>query len=195
MRTSLLFAAAVLVVPSVAPAQSPLSVEIGAGVAIPVQDLGNAELGTGFGFGASVRYRFQPSLSAYAGWDWHRFSADLAPDELDVTATDFSFGLRYDRPLGAARPAGEAAPGWWIGGGGILGQYDVEDEAGDSAGDTDYGLGWEAGAGISWPVTDRIAVTPGLRLRMLRREVDMGLGPQDATLTYLAIGVGAAIGF
>lgn len=194
MRTAFL-AAAVVLTPAAALAQAPVSLEIGADVAIPVQDLGNAELGTGFGLGARIHYGLARGIAAYAGWDWHRFSADLAPDELDVTETGFALGLRYGKAFGAERPAGEAAPAWWIGAGGVLGQYDVEDEAGDPAGDTDYGIGWEAGAGISWPITDRIAVTPGLRLRQLRREVDMGLGPQDATLTYLAIGAGVTVGF
>jgi hypothetical protein len=30
---------------------------------------------------------------------------------------------------------------------------------------------------------------------MLRREIDMGFGPQDATLSYVAAGVGVVIGF
>lgn len=198
MRTApapALLLAAVLLIPSAAPAQSPLSVELGAAVAIPVQDFGNAEAGTGFGFGGNVRYRFQPSLSGYAGWEWYRFTADLPPDELDVDQTAFSLGLMYDRPLGAPRPDGEAAPTWWVRAGGLFGTFDLEDAAGDPVGDADYGLGWEAGAGISWPLTSRIAVAPGARLRMLRREIDMGLGLQKATLTYLAIGVGMVVGF
>jgi hypothetical protein len=30
---------------------------------------------------------------------------------------------------------------------------------------------------------------------MLRREIDMGFGPQDATLAYLTGGLGVVIGF
>ncbi|HEX6644978.1 MAG TPA: outer membrane beta-barrel protein [Gemmatimonadales bacterium] len=195
MRAALVIAATALLVPASLPAQSPFSVEIGGGVAVPVQDFGNADLGTGFGFGANVRYRFQPHFSAYAGWEWHHFSAELAPDELDVEETGYTFGVRYEHPFGSERPAGSPSPAVWVRAGGTLAHFEVEDEAGDPAGDTDHGLGWEAGAGISWPITNRIAVTPGVRLRMLKREINMGLGVQDATLSYLAAGVGVVIGF
>ena len=195
MRAALVIAATALLVPASLPAQSPFSVEIGGGVAVPVQDFGNADLGTGFGFGANVRYRFQPHFSAYAGWEWHHFSAELAPDELDVEETGYTFGLRYEHPFGSERPAGSPSPAVWVRAGGTLAHFEAEDEAGDPAGDADHGLGWEAGAGISWPITNRIAVTPGMRLRMLKREINMGLGVQDATLSYLAAGVGVVIGF
>jgi hypothetical protein len=195
MRATSLFAVALLLVPSAAAGQSPFSVELGAGVAIPVQDYGNAELGTGFGFGANVRYRFQPRLSAYAGWEWHHFSADLPPSELDVEQTGYTLGLRFENPLGSARAEGDPSPAWWLRAGVLLAHMELEDETGESAGETDHGLGWEAGAGISWPLTNRIALAPGVRIRMLKREIDMGLGMQDATLTYIAAGLGVVIGF
>jgi hypothetical protein len=195
MRDALLCIVTALLVPASLPAQSPFSVEVGGGVAIPVQDFGNAELGTGFGFGANVRYRFQPHFSAYAGWEWHHFQADLAPDEFDVEETGYTFGVRYEHPFGSERPAGGPSPAWWVRAGGTLAHFELEDAAGDPAGEADHGLGWEAGAGISWPITSRFAVTPGVRIRMLKREIDMGLGVQDATLSYLAAGVGVVIGF
>lgn len=195
MRKPLLFAVVLLLAPSAVAGQSRFSLELGGGVAIPVQDFGNAELGTGFGFGANVRYRFQPHLAAYGGWEWHHFSADLAPAELDVEQTGYTLGLRFEHPLGGERAAGDLSPAWWVRAGGILAHVELEDAAGDPAGETDHGLGWEAGAGISWPLSDRIAVAPGVRVRMLGREIDMGFGVQDATLTYVAVGVGVAIGF
>ena len=194
MRTPMVIALLALT-PSAMTAQSPFSLELGAGVAVPVQDFGNAELGTGFGFGANVRYRFQPHLLGYAGWEWFHFSAELAPAELDVEQTGYTFGLRYEHPFGSERPAEAPAPAWWVRAGGLLAHVELEDDAGEPAGDTNHGLGWEAGAGISWPLTTRIAVTPGVRFRMLGREIDMGLGAQDATLTYITAGVGVAIAF
>ena len=194
MRTPLLLAAVLLMPATAAGQSSPFSLEIGADVAVPVQDFGNADAGTGFGFGASVRYRFAPQLSAYAGWEWHMFSADLPPRDLDVNETGYTLGLRLDRPFRVA-PAGEAVPAWWLRAGATLGHFEVEDAAGNDAGDTSHGLGWEAGAGVSLPLGSRIAVTPGLRFRMLRREIDLGLGAQDASLSYVTAGVGVVIGF
>jgi hypothetical protein len=194
MRTPLVVALLAFA-PSAMIAQSPFSLELGAGVAVPVQDFGNADLGTGFGFGANVRYRFQPHLLGYAGWEWFHFSADLAADELDVEQTGYTFGLRYEHPIGSERPAGTPSPAWWVRAGGLLAHVELEDAAGEPAGDTEHGLGWEAGLGVSWPLTNRIAVTPGVRIRMLGREIDMGLGNQDATLTSLTAGLGVVIGF
>lgn len=194
MRTSLVVALLAFAPPAVM-AQSPFSFELGAGVAVPVQDLGNAELGTGFGFGANARYRFHPNFLGYAGWEWFHFSADLAPDEFDVEQTGYTLGLRYERPLGSERPAGTPSPALWLRAGALLAHFEVENDEGEPAGDTDHGLGWEAGAGISWPLNDRIAVAPGVRIRMLGREIDMGLGVQEATLTYLTAGVGVVISF
>ena len=197
MRTSLVVAA-FLLVPGAVRAQSPFSLEIGANVALPIQDFGNAELETGLGFGANVRYRFQPHLAAYAGWEWQHFTTDLLGAELDVEETGYTFGVRFDHPFGSDASAGRAGPAWWVRAGGLLDHIELEDDAaeGESEGEsTSHGLGWEAGLGISYPLSSRIALAPGLRIRMLRREIDMGFGPQDATLTYLTGGLGVVIGF
>ena len=101
MRTSLVVALLALT-PSAMLAQAPFSLELGAGVAVPVQDFGNAELGTGFGFGANVRYRFQPHLLGYAGWEWFHFSADLAPAARMAAYEDTRcevYGFRVARAL------------------------------------------------------------------------------------------------
>ena len=187
--------AALLLVPAAAEAQSRFSLEVGANVAVPLQDFGNADLDMGLGFGANARYRIQPHLAAYAGWEWQHFTTTLSASELDLEETGYTFGLRYERPFGAERPVGTAAPAWWLRAGGLLAHFELEDDAGGSNVSTDHGLGWEAGAGVSFPLGARVALAPGLRIRMLRREIDMGLGLQDATLTSLTAGLGVVIGF
>jgi len=195
MRTTLVVAA-FLLVPGAVRAQSPFSLEIGANVALPIQDFGNAELETGLGFGANVRYRFQPHLAAYAGWEWQHFTTDLLGAELDVEETGYTFGVRIDHPFGSEASEGRPGPAWWVRAGGLLDHIELEDDTGEGEGEsTSHGLGWEAGLGISYPLSSRIALAPGLRIRMLRREIDMGFGPQDATLTYLTGGLGVVIGF
>jgi hypothetical protein len=193
MRTTLVVAA-FLLVPGAVRAQSPFSLEIGANVALPIQDFGNAELETGLGFGANVRYRIQPHLAAYAGWEWQHFTTDLLGAELDVEETGYTFGVRFDHPFGSGTSAATAGPGWWIRAGALLDHVEFEDDAGEGE-STSHGLGWEAGLGISYPLSGRVALAPGLRIRMLRREIDMGFGPQDATLAYLTGGLGVVIGF
>ncbi|HLS48095.1 MAG TPA: outer membrane beta-barrel protein [Gemmatimonadales bacterium] len=193
MRTRLAVAA-LLLVPAALQGQSRFSVEVGAHAAVPIQDFGNAELETGLGFGANIRYRIQPHLAAYAGWEWQHFTTEVLATDLDVEETGYTFGLRFEHPFGAGRPAGEAAPAWWIRAGGLIDHIELEDDAGEGE-STSHGLGWEAGFGISYPLSARVALAPGLRIRMLRREIDMGFGLQDATLSYLTAGLGVVIGF
>lgn len=195
MRTRFVLLCALLVLPAAAWSQSPFSIEVGGDVAVPIQDFGNASVNTGLGFGGNVRYRVQPHLAAYAGWEWQHFTADLLGSKLDVDETGYTFGLRFEHPFGSEQPAGEPVRAWWIRAGGLLDHIELEDENGDPAGDSKHGLGWEAGLGLSWPVGGHVALTPGIRMRMLRREIDMGLGPQKATLSYVTLGVGATIGF
>ena len=193
MRNTLVLVA-LLLVPGAVQAQSRFSLEVGANVALPVQDFGNAELETGLGFGANVRYRIQPHLAAYGGWEWQHFTTEVLAAGLDVEETGYTLGLRYEHPFRSERPAGEAGPAWWVRAGGLLDHIELEDDAGEGE-STSHGLGWEAGLGISYPLSGRVALAPGVRIRMLRREIDMGFGPQDATLTYLTGGLGVVIGF
>ncbi len=186
--------AAFLLVPAAVQAQSRFSIEAGANAAFPIQDFGNAELETGLGFGANIRYRIQPHLAAYAGWEWQHFTTEVLATELDVEETGYTFGLRVDHPFGSERSGWRAGPAWWVRAGGLLDHIELEDDAGEGE-STSHGLGWEAGLGISYPLSARVALAPGLRIRMLRREIDMGFGPQDATLSYLTAGLGVVVGF
>lgn len=196
MRASLLLAAGALLAPAALVAQSsPFSLEARTEVAVPLQDFGNVEPGTGVGFGADVFYRLVPHVAAYAGWAMHHFSFDAGPGEIDIEQTGYTLGLRYEHPFRGEGAAGAREPAWWVNAGGILGHFELEDEAGEDAGDADFGLGWEAGAGISWPLGARVALAPGVGVRMLRREIDLGLGPQDATLSYFTAGLGVVVGF
>src|SRR5690606_14067184 len=99
MRTRLAVAA-LLLVPAALQGQSRFSVEVGAHAAVPIQDFGNAELETGLGFGANIRYRIQPHLAAYAGWEWQHFTTEVLATDLDVEETGYTFGLRFEHPFG-----------------------------------------------------------------------------------------------
>jgi hypothetical protein len=49
------------------------SFEFRSGASYSTKDLGDAELGAGFGFEGTFAYRLMPHLSAYAGWGWNQF--------------------------------------------------------------------------------------------------------------------------
>jgi outer membrane protein with beta-barrel domain len=175
------------VIPGTTSAQSRWAFEIRGGAAFATQDLADASLGTGFGFEGTIAYRFQPHLSAYAGWDWHRFPADasLAGADSDFDETGYAFGLLFEHPIGNSE-----ALAIELRGGGTYNHMEVENSAGDLVTDTGHGLGYEAGAGLALRLNDAWRATPGVRFRSLSRDLEAGGVSTAADLRYVALEVG-----
>jgi hypothetical protein len=160
------------------------SVAIDADAAFATQDLGAADLGMGFGFEATVAYRFMPHLSAYAGWGWHHFSADgfLPGIDMDAEETGYTFGLEFAHPLG------RSPLGYFVQAGGL---YDhIEFESSNETMDTGHGLGWQLGAGLVAPLGSKWSLMPGVHYRSLSRDIEVGNVSTDLDLTYLTVRVG-----
>jgi opacity protein-like surface antigen len=192
MKTMVVCAALVLAIaaPRAAQAQSPLSLEITADGAVPTQTLGGSDLGTGFGFGANLRYRFMPHLAAYAGWEFHHHRSDdlIGGRRTDVEDTGYTVGLRFEHPL-----AGRTA--YWVRAGALYSHIELENADGDLVADSGHGVGWEGGAGLAIPLRSRLALTPGFRYRTLTRDLEIGSSTSSVTLSYLTFGTGVAITF
>ena len=166
------------------------SVEVSGDAAFPTRELAGAELRTGAGFGANVRYRLQPHLAAYAGWEWHvQQTKQLVPGQtLDLNDNGYTFGLRFDHPV-LARTNG------WLRAGAMVNHIEIEQDDGSALQDTKHGLGWEAGAGLSVPLTQRLSIAPGVRFRTLSRDITVNNRTQSSTLSYVTTGVGLVIAF
>lgn len=82
-------------------AQNNISWEIRTGADFATQELGNADLNTGFGFDGILSYRFMPHTAVFGGWGWHHFSSEgsFAGANMDFEETG-TFGLEYMHPLG-----------------------------------------------------------------------------------------------
>jgi opacity protein-like surface antigen len=176
------------------------SMEVTGDGAFPTGKLGGAELKTGFGFGASVQARLQQHLQAYAGWEWHRFKSDelLVEESTDVEETGYTFGLRFAHPFtgeATTTRGTRAAPGYWLRAGGLINHIELEDEGGDVVSDTKHGLGWEVGAGVTVPLSDRFSLTPGVRFRSLPRDLTVGSITRSVTLNYATATVGLTFAF
>lgn len=184
--------AAIISVPASAEAQNRWRFDLRGGVAFATEDLRDVSLGTGFGFEGTVNYRFQPHLWAYAGWDWHRFSAEdsFAGADGDIEETGYAFGLLFEHPLG-----GPASPALRLRAGGTYNHMEVENATGSLVADSDHGLGWEAGAGLAFRLDDRWQVAPGVRFRSLSQDLTVGSVTTAADLRYLDIGVGFSRSF
>lgn len=181
----------VFVAASPALAQQPWAVELRGGVAFPTADLGEDELDTGLGFEGTIRYRFLPHLAAYAGWDWMHFGADEAGGvtDVDVEATGYAFGLRFEHPFSGGTGPG---PAYWARAGVLVDHIEIENQEGDLIADTGHGLGWEVGAGVAIGVGEKGSLTPGVRYRSLSRDLEFDGGEVPVDLRYVAAELGFA---
>jgi hypothetical protein len=173
------------------------SMELNVDGAFPAAKLGDAELDAGLGFGGNVRVRLQRHLLAYAGWEWHHFATDnlIASQELDVEETGYTFGLRFEHPFRGESSADGRALGYWLRAGGTVNHLEIENDDGDLVADTKHGLGWEAGGGLTIPLRDRLALAPGVRYRMLSRDLTIGQTTRSVTLRYVTATVGFTVAF
>lgn len=188
-RCSLIAAALFLLHAAPAVAQERWAAEVRAGVAFPTSDIGEEELDVGVGFEGTVRYRFLPHLAAYAGWDWFGFATEAEAEgaELDVEETGYALGLRFEHPFSGEAGSG---PAYWLRAGATIDHIEVEDDEGEIVADSDHGLGWEAGGGLTVPIGESVLLTPGVRYRSLSRDLDVGDGEIPVDLRYLAADVG-----
>lgn len=194
MKTHTLLATtlAMLFPASSADAQERWAFELRAGAALPTQDVGSDELGTGMSLEGTLRYRFLPHLGAYAGWDWVRFAPEtsFAGDNVDFEETGYAFGLRFEQPFSDTTPISG-----WVRAGGIYDHLELEDDAGSIIADSGHGFGFEAAAGVALRAGERWSVTPGLRYRSLSPDVEVGDVTTEVDLRYIALELGVALLF
>mgnify|MGYP000667797189 CR=1 FL=1 len=179
---------------------SRFAIEITGDGAFPTSKLGDAELSTGFGFGANLQVRLQMHLQAYAGWEYHHFQSEqlIASQDTDIDQTGYTFGLRFAHPFTAEATTdrrGRALPGYWVRAGALVKHIELENDAGDIISDTKHGLGWEAGAGVILPLSDRLSLTPGARFQSLTRDLTIASTTRSVTLSFATATVGLTFRF
>lgn len=184
--TFFLLGVAFLLVTQTLYAQNRMSLELRTGADFPTQELGDADLNTGFGFDGILTYRIMPHTSLFGGWGWHRFTSDdsFAGSNMDFEETGYTFGLEFLHPLG------NTAMDFYIRGGGIYNHIEVENNDGDITADSDHGLGWQAGAGVAFDLGSRWKLRPGVRYRSLSRDIEVGNTSTDIDLTYFNLAMG-----
>lgn len=166
-------------------AQGRWGIDIRGSVAFPTQELGEADLNTGFGIEPTVHYRFMPHLAAYVGWGWHQFTTDnwVATAEMDVEETGYTFGLQFVHPIQGTSLS------YFVRGGGVYNHIELENEEGNVSADSDHGLGWQAEAGLAIPISEYWNIMPGVRYRALGREIEIENVKTQIDLQYVSVGV------
>ena len=166
---------------STAAAQSRFSLDVNGGAAFPTEELGDAALKTGAGFGLAANVRLMPHLHLYAGWEWHRFALDEAflASDYDVEDTGYAFGTKFQHPLTPKLDA-------WLRVGALYNHVELEDDGGDVVADSGHELGWEAGAGFGYAVSDKVSIMPGVRYRTFSADLTVGQTTVPVDLAYVA---------
>ena len=172
--------------------QSNFGLELRGNGAISTQDTEREYSENGFGFEANLQYQFHPNLSAYAGWDWARFSAlnSIAGSDMDLEQTGYVLGVRFQRPFTETSPTA-----WWVRFGGIYDHLELENADGDVIDDSGHGLGVEGGAGVTVPFAGRWSLTPGIRYRKLSRDLEVEGVEVPVKMESLAFELGIAVRF
>ncbi len=171
-------------------AQDKWSMELRPNLDFATQDLGDAELKTGFGAEFAVGYRFMEHLGAYVGWGWNQFKSDgtsfAGTGDTDFEETGYTFGLQFIHPIN------NSSISYLIRAGGIYDHIEVENEAGDITADSGHGLGWELGAGLNIGLGNNWNLRPQVGYRALSRDIEIGNTTTDVDLNYVSFGLGIA---
>jgi len=184
---------AALATPAHAQGTMPVTFEVRGGASFPTGDFADG-VKTGWSLGGSVMYAPRPNLALYAGYQHDGFGVDDTEDTegVDVGVQDNTLraGARVSLLLagtGAVRP--------WAEGGLLYGRTSVSGSDGSTSVsfDSDWALGFEAGAGFVFDLSPRIALTPGVRYR--QHSVDFGDLGGDATgdVKYVTVDLGINI--
>ncbi|HEX2080799.1 MAG TPA: hypothetical protein VHG08_24045 [Longimicrobium sp.] len=161
------------------PAITPFSAEVRGGIALPADDFEDAADG-GVAGEVSLGWQALPLVGFYAAYEWSRF--DWSDTGGDATDQGFAAGVRIALPT----PFIPIDP--WIRAGVVAHGLEAETLSEDAK------RGWEAGAGLSFPLGRRVTLTPGviwtqyqhgsgnadgelLRVRHLRADVGLRLRP------------------
>lgn len=181
----LLVPALVLVAAGVGPAPAQtartFAIEIRGGAGLPLGDF-NEGGAIGWIAGGTLRYRLNPNLDGYLGYDYASFPPDDPDSEVDINIRDHGIrtGLRFD----LRTPGVSAAP--WLEAGIMVNRTTVGASVGSVSSDvdSDWALGGEAGVGLSIPLGPRVLLTPGARYRT--HVADFGDQIGSTTVTYVA---------
>ena len=189
---------AALGAPAAASAQlTGVGLEPYAGVSIPTGDLDDVA-STGFTVGARLLAGIAPGISGYVGGDYQSFGVDdevTGGEDVDVEISDVT--VRAGAQLSVPTAFAGASP--FLEAGVVMGKATIG-ASGDGASvefESEWGFGFEAGAGVRFPVAPRVDLSLGGRYRNYSAEFEQfdegEFGGNEADITYFSLTAGAVI--
>jgi hypothetical protein len=171
---------------------SPFSVEVRGGLAFPMNDLDDVA-DSGITVGANGTFMFTPSVGLYAGFTYNSFSLGQEAEDLDLDGSINTYG--FDAGLKAMFPSPTLPVTPFVKGGLVYHKLELDVEGVDlgDEDDTDFGLGFEAGAGVMVPLGPRLSFTPAMSYTTFRPNYQ---GENDGdNVTSFRVDVGLNIRF
>lgn len=171
----------------------PISAEVRGGFGFPMGNFGDDaryDAQVGPGFEASLGLGLTSMLGVYAGFDWFEFGV---PSTLANDAKYTDSGLNAGAMLNLS---GMAPMGPWVRGGVVWHKLSSSGNAVgvDFSRSSDRSLGFEVGAGLSFPLGMVISVTPGVRYVSYNPQFN-GSTSDNSNVSYLIGDVGLRFGF
>lgn len=166
----------------------PVAVEARGGLALPQGEWSDdAQADTGFGYGLNARLQVFPLISIYGGWESYSF--DTEAENVEAKDAGFRAGAQLSLPLSMLIGLSPHAFA-----GLIYNETSFEAEGSDVEFEADSALGYEIGAGISFPLAPAFSLTPGVRYRTHSADLPAGEGTEEIDVSYLVLDVGLKLG-
>ncbi len=166
--------------------ESRFGLEISTGLSVATNKLGDASLKTGFGAEAIFHYRFISSTGIYAGWGWNRFSCEnsFAGVNSDFEETGYVMGLQFKHSVGASPLS------LYLRAGALYNHIEIENEEGDIINNSGHGWGWQVAGGVDIRLSEKVSLTPGVKLNSLRRDIIFDGTARELKHNYLSFRIG-----
>ena len=79
---------------------------------------------------------------------------------------------------------------YYVRAGGLYNHIEIENEDGETTGDTGHGLGWQAAVGVDVALGRNWSLTPGMKFNSLSHEVTIENVTTQLDLNYLQLRIG-----
>ena len=175
--------------PVICVSQDKWSLEFRPTIDFPLQDIGDMNSTTGFGFEVSGVYKLLPNLKVYAGWGWHQFKGEeksINSNETTFEELGYATGLIFTRPLKFSQSIS-----FVIRGGPVYEMIKASNLSTNSR--SNYHFGWQISGGISYIFGGNWFLQPELRYRSLNTNEKLNSLSKGIGLDYISFGIGLGV--